>query len=210
MTHRGTPRATWRCLRNVALALATAAACGEPMSNGRLAGVELIPAKPKPAFTLTSTSGAKYDFRRETDGRVALLFFGYTHCPDVCPVHLANIAAAMKRLSRSERAGVRVVFVTTDPMRDSLARLRTWLNNFDSTFVGLRGSRDSVAAIESGLGLAPSEIEPGGSDGYGVGHAAEVLAFTPDDSLRALYSVGVRQEDWASDLPRLLAIGSKR
>ncbi len=172
----------------------------------RFAGVELTPAKPKLSFALTATDGRRFDFRRDTDGRLTLLFLGYTSCPDVCPVHLANIAAALARLSADERRQVRVVFVTTDPARDSLPRIRAWLDNFDSTFVGLRGTRDEVAAVESALGLAPSSMQPTIEGGYAVGHAAQVLVFTPDDSLRVMYPFGVRQQDWARDLPRLLAM----
>lgn len=184
--------------------------CVDGVVGDRFVGLELSPAKPKPSFTLTSTSGQTYDFRRETDGQLTLLFFGYTSCPDICPVHLANIGATLDRLSPEDRARVRVVFVTTDPARDSLPRIRAWLDNFDSTFVGLRGERDEVTEIESSLGIAPSVVPEGGAKGYDVGHAAQVIAFTPDDSMRVLYPFGTRQQDWAHDLPRLLAVGKRR
>lgn len=190
-------------------ALALSASCEQVALKGSFAGVEMTPAQSKPAFTFTATSGQPFDFRRETDGRLTLLFFGYTHCPDVCPVHLANIAATLRRLSPGERARIRVVFVTTDPARDSLPRIRAWLDNFDSTFVGLRGSDADIARVESSLGLAPSSVEPT-ANGYGVAHAAQVLAFTSDDSLRVVYPFGIRQQDWAHDLPLLLAVGGRR
>lgn len=180
-----------------------------------LRGVRLSPPRAKPEFTLTSTDGRPFNFQTDTRGTVALLYFGYTNCPDVCPTHMANIAAALRRLSRDEQAKVRVVFVTTDPNRDTPERLRQWLNNFDARFIGLRGSTDSVNQIQATLGLPPAMMElmdstsAGPRAAYGMGHAAQVLAFTPDDSLRAEYPSGFTADDWANDLPKLARITSR-
>jgi protein SCO1/2 len=167
----------------------------------------------KADFTLQDTDGRPFDFRDATRGTVTLLYFGYTNCPDVCPQHLSNIAVALKKLSPEDQAKVRVVFVTTDPARDSAAQLRGWLNNFDQRFIGLRGDIRDVNQIQSAFGLPAAQMEsmPGMQAGprvasYGVGHAAQVLAFTPDDSLRAEYPSGFTAADWANDLPRLLQI----
>lgn len=107
---------------------------------------------------------------------------------------------------------VRVVFVTTDPARDTPQRLRQWLDNFDTHFVGLSGTADSVNQIQARLGLPPATMEmmdasaPGPRAGYGVGHAAQVLAFTPDDSLRTEYPNGFTTDDWLNDLPKLARV----
>ena len=169
--------------------------------------------KPKPDFTLTDTQGRPFHFVADTRGFVTLLYFGYTNCPDVCPQHLVNIAGALKRMSPADQEKVRVVFVTTDPARDTPERLRGWLNNFDKRFIGVSGSVDTVNTIEASLGLPQSQAEamPKMAMGphpmtYGVGHAAQVLAFTPDDSLRAEYPSGFTMDDWANDLPRLLKV----
>ena len=196
------------------LAAALAAACGDPRARALegLHGVTFTQPRPKPDFTLTDTEGRPFHFAAETSGLVTLLYFGYTNCPDVCPAQLVNISNALKRMSASEREKVRVVFVTTDPARDTPERLRGWLNNFDKRFVGLSGAIDSVNAIELKLGLPMSQVEqmamPMGPHpmSYGVGHAAQVLAFTPDDSLRAEYPGGFTVDDWANDLPRLLKV----
>lgn len=178
-------------------------------SLGGLRGVLLTPARPKPDFVLTDTQGRPFDFLAETRGTATLLYFGYTNCPDVCPTHLTNIAAALRRLSAADQQRVRVVFVTTDPARDTAARLRSWLDNFDRRFIGLRGSADSVNEIQRRLGLPPATMEmvdphaSGPRAAYGMGHAAQVLAFTPDDSLRAEYPNGFTVADWANDLPKL-------
>jgi protein SCO1/2 len=195
------------------------AACGDPKAKALagLHGVTFTPARGKPDFTLTDTDGRPFHFAADTRDVVTLLYFGYTNCPDVCPQHLVNIAGALKRMSPADQDKIRVVFVTTDPARDTPDRLRGWLNNFDKRFIGLSGSLDSVNAIETSLGLPQSQVEqmPKMSMGpraatYGVGHAAQVLAFTPDDSLRAEYPGGFTLDDWANDLPRLVKVTRRR
>ena len=191
--------------------LAACAAQARIASRSGFRGAELTPARGKPDFTLESDQGRSFDFRRDTRGTVTLLYFGYTNCPDVCPVHLANIAAVLHGLPYEEQRRIRVVFVTTDPARDTTARLRSWLAQFDSSFVGLRGSAGEVDRIQVALGLAPAQREQPQSSGgalgerYQVGRAGQVLAFTADDSLRVEYPFGTRQQDWAHDLPKLLA-----
>jgi protein SCO1/2 len=169
-----------------------------------------VPPEPglKPDFTLTDLEGRRYDFRRETEGRVTFLFFGYTHCPDICPVHLANLAAALARLPRAEADRVRVVFVTTDPVRDTPERMRRFLDAFDPSFVGLTGTRAELEAAQRGAGVAPSVAQPApGDTGYAVGHAAQVIAYGVAGRMRAQYPFGTRQKDWAHDLPILLGAG---
>jgi protein SCO1/2 len=194
------------------LCVAAAAACESRESDiTALRGVKYVPARGKTDFTLYDTQGRPFDFVQQTRGSAALLYFGYTNCPDVCPMHLNNIAAALKRMPADEQAKVRVVFVTTDPARDTPERLRSWLDNFDKRFVGLRGPLDSVNAIANRLGLPGATMEmmqPGeaGPRNYGMGHAAQVLAYSADDSLRTEYPGGFTVDDWANDLPKLVKI----
>ena len=174
-----------------------------------LRGTVLDPAWEKPDVTLTDTDGRPFAFRAETEGVVTLLFFGYTHCPDVCPIHMGNIAAVLLDLPYAVRERIRVVFVTTDPERDTPQRLREWLDRFDRSFVGLRGTDAEVDAFQAALRL-PAAVRqpsrPGPLPGaYAVGHAAQVIAFTADGRARVVYPFGTRQEDWAHDLPRLVA-----
>lgn len=191
--------------------MALALACDRQgtTSLAGLHGVLLTPPRPKPGFVLSDTKGRPFDFRADTRGKATLLYFGYTNCPDVCPTHLTNIAAALRRLSAADQERVRVVFVTTDPTRDTPVRLRSWLDNFDRSFIGLTGSTDSVNAIQQRLGLPPATMEmmdpraSGPRAAYGMGHAAQVFAFTPDDSLRAEYPNGFNVDDWVNDLPKL-------
>lgn len=179
-----------------------------PAATSSFHGMMVSPPQAKPEFTFTTTKGTPYRLREETRGKVTLLFFGYTHCPDVCPLHMANIAAVMKQLPFQARERVRVLFVTTDPERDTPQRLESWLGNFDPAFVGLAGPMDEINALQRSIGLAAAMPEPvaeGSPAGtYGVAHSAVVLAFTPDDSLRVLYPFGTRQQDWAEDIPALI------
>jgi len=158
----------------------------------------------KPAFTLTTTAGALYDFRAETDSTVTLLFFGYTYCPDICPVHMANIAAALGKLPPQVSDRVKVVMVSVDPDRDTPERFRSWLDNFDPSFIGLLGPLDEVNAIQLQLHLPAAVKQETQGEGYSVGHAAWVLAFTADNRAHVIYPSGTRQADWAHDIPLLV------
>jgi len=171
-------------------------------------GTLVEPALARPDFTLTDTDGQPYDFGAETAGRLTLLFFGYTHCPDVCPVHMATLSAALDTPGMPDPT---VVFVTTDPTRDDPARLREWLDQFDASFVGLTGTAEQIAAAEDAARVgrsAPIPTEDGADAGdgtdYQVGHAAQIVAYTPDDQAHLVYPFGVRRQDWVNDLPRLL------
>jgi len=167
-------------------------------------GIFLPDADARPDFVLTDMNGETFDFRRETEGKLALLFFGYTYCPDVCPVHMASIAAVKRDLSVEEQRGMRVVFVTADPRRDTPERLVSWLGNFDPDFVGLRGTEAEVDSIMLGLALPAAIRDTAAGPDYAVGHASQVIAFPPGDGFRVIYPFGTRQADWKHDLPRLL------
>jgi protein SCO1 len=199
--------------RTIAICLAAAplalAGCGISAESGGRAfrGVTLAHAIPRPSFTLTDTHGQPFDFRARTDDTVTLLFFGYLNCPDVCPVHMTNIATVMHGLPYDVTGRVRVVFITTDPARDTPERLQAWLGNFDPSFIGLRGTPDQVKRIEASVGVAAAAAgAPDASGNYEVGHAAQVIAFTPDDSAHVVYPFGTRQADWAHDLPLLAQV----
>jgi len=167
-------------------------------------GAVVTPPIPKPEFTLTATDGRPFDFRKETDGFVTLLFFGYTSCPDICPVHMANLGEVLRTTPGEITGRVKVVFVTTDPDRDSLPALRAWLDAFDPRFIGLRGTLDEVNAVLASVWLPSAVQEPLPDGGYGVGHAASVIAFTRDNVAHVIYPFGIRQQDWAHDLPLLV------
>jgi protein SCO1 len=200
-------------LASVALAGCTASASTPPMSGaisaeptpqGTYRGLALDPPQPRPTFTLTDTSGKPYDFAARTRGVPTLLFFGYTHCPDVCPTTMADTAAALRDTPQPLRGQVRVVFVTTDPARDTGKVLAAWLRNFDpdlpTKFVGLTGTVAQVEAAQAAAKIAVATED-------GQTHSAEQLLFGTDDYARVAYAVGSNPQDLRHDLP-LVAKGA--
>lgn len=164
------------------------------------------PPLPKPKFVLTDTSGTSFDFLARTRGYVTLLFFGYTHCPDMCPLQMHMIAEALKQVSPASAKQFKVVFVTTDPARDTAQVLRTYLDGFDKTFIGLTGNEAAIDAAQTAAHLPvakKSAVRPNGS--YDVGHAAFVVAYSKDGFAHVIYPIGVKLEDWIHDLPELAA-----
>ena len=195
-----------RSIALFAALLAVSACARESATSTPFRGVALQSPIATPSLTLTDFNGQPFDFAAATRDKVGLLFFGYTHCPDVCPLHMANIAAVLKQLSAEDRAKVVTVFVTTDPERDTPARLREWLANFDPTFIGLTGTKEELAHAQAALGVAEAQREYVNADSanYFVGHGAQVFAFARDGFAYTIYPFGIRQEDWANDLPKLV------
>lgn len=185
-----------------ALALAACAPGADaPRDANPLSLLGTVPISPleKVSFTLTDTRGRPFDFRAETDGRITLLFFGYTFCPDICPVHMATLAAALDEVPPEVREQVVTVFVTVDPARDTPERLEGWLDAFDSTFIGVWGSAEDVNEALAFYRYPPTETS-GDEVGYTVGHPALIYAFSPDDLGRAMYGPETPRTTWVHDL----------
>ncbi|MFD6300400.1 SCO family protein [Streptomyces sp. NPDC060235] len=159
----------------------------------------------KPDLVLTDTNGKKFDLRAQTKGRPTLVYFGYTHCPDVCPLTMNNLAVAKKQLPKAEQDKLRVVFVTTDPDRDTPAALRTWLKGIDSDFIGLTGDFSTIQAGARTLGIS---IEPTSKDKNGKlvsVHGTQVIAFSPKtDGGYVLYGEDATVDDYTKDLPKIV------
>ncbi|KKD09572.1 SCO family protein [Streptomyces sp. WM6386] len=159
----------------------------------------------KPDLVLTDTNGEKYDFREQTKGRPTLIYFGYTHCPDVCPLTMNNVAVAKKQLTKAQQDELRIVFVTTDPDRDTPKALGKWLKGIDSQVVGLTGDFDTIQAGARTLGIS---IEPPHKDKNGKivsTHGTQVVAFSPKtDGGYVLYGEDATVDDYTKDLPKLI------
>ena len=170
--------------------------------DGPYAGAE--PAKPytMPDVTLTDTNGADFNLRRDTGSPVTLFFFGYTNCADVCPLVMSDITAAILQLPDDVRAETQMVFVTTDPARDSPEVLREYLDRYDSDFVGLTGDVGDVikASDAMGVAIAGQHKLPGG--GYDVGHGAQVVGFQGDQA-PVIWTEGTPVDDMVSDIEKL-------
>lgn len=189
---------------------------GGPVHAGRSAsatastedyrGGLVMPPLPRPKFVLTDTSGAPYDFWAKTQGRVTLLFFGYTRCADVCPMHMTYLAAALKKLPRDVANQITVVFVTTDPDHDTCNVLRTWLDNFNKTFVGLTGNQSAIDAAQIAANIPPARKASLANGRSGINHSAFILAYTKDNLAHVIYPSGISQSDWLHDLPELVRL----
>jgi protein SCO1 len=184
------------CIASVAIA--------QPTIGAAYRGGLVTPPLPKPRFILTDTSGAAFDFRQRTQGSVTLLFFGYTYCPDQCPMHMANLGMALKKLPAGIAGQVRLVFVTTDPARDNPVVLRRWLDHFDRRFVGLTGNESAVEAAQKAAGVPLAQKTAPTNGSYAVAHANFVIAYTKDNLGHLIYPGGVSSDDWAHDLPFLV------
>ncbi len=185
-----------------------AAACSSssslPSGSGEYDGVLIEPPEARPDFVLTDTSGATYDFRFETAGKLTLLYFGYTYCPDICPVHLAQLASVLETLPDVRREAV-VVFVTVDPARDTGDRVRSFLDAFSVDFVGLVGTQAEIDTAQRAARV-PIAVREGDGEDYTVGHAGQVIAYAPNDLAYTMYPFGTRQSHWIHDLPLLLRL----
>ncbi len=190
----------------VVLAASLAAGCG-PSRDEVLSGVSasvLDPPFDKPDFTFTDTHGRPWDFKEATRGKLALLYFGYTHCPDVCPLTMARLASAMDSVPPELKDRIAVVFVSVDPKRDTPARIGAWLAGFDSTFVGLSAPQDRVDAVVRALQF-PATSFPDGTEGdsYTVTHPGMVMGFTPDGEGRLMWFPTTSTSDFKNDLTSL-------
>jgi protein SCO1 len=170
----------------------------EPSPAGAFRGLGLDPPQPRPTFTLLDSGGRAFDFAARTRGRPTFLFFGYTHCPDVCPTTMADVATALRGVPDRLRRAVQVVFVTTDPARDTGPVLAAWLRAFDrdlpNRFVGLTGTRSEVEAAQAAARVPVAQDD-------GRTHSAELLLYGTDDYARVVYLSGSSPEDIQHDLP---------
>lgn len=181
------------------------AATTSKSSPNTLRGLVPEPFPAKPSFTLTDTSGSPFSFGQATRGKLTYLFFGYTHCPDACPATMSFIKYALSRQPASIRKQVAVVFVTVDPQRDSRKVLRTWLDHYDRSFVGLTGSLRQIGEVEHQAGVPTAVLrKTKGAASYEVEHSSILFVYSPDDLSHVVYATGFKAGDYAHDLPLLL------
>ena len=188
--HRGLTLLLW---------LSLAAAVNAADDANLKAGV-FTPARDAPDFTLSGSDGAKLQLR-DYRGKVVLLAFGFTSCPDVCPTTLAVLARARSQLGRDGNE-VKVVYVTLDPERDDAKRMTKYLAAFDPTFIGGTGTADKLAAVRKEYGIA-ADKKPAGA-GYVVAHSSYTYLIDRAGKLRALMPYGHTAEDYVHDLRILL------
>ena len=166
-------------------------------------GLPIRPAVTAAEFVLRDQHDRFFSMRAQR-GRAILLVFGYTSCPDVCPATL-GILKQVYGLLGPAAGRVRVVFVTTDPARDTRARLKRYLTLFHPAFLGLTGSRDALLGAYQEYGIYPQRYTAAGTTGYRVSHATALFLIDPAGYVRFSYNWGAAPRDVAYDVRLLLA-----
>lgn len=164
------------------------------------AGV-LSPVMTAPPLKLQGTDGRQIDLARYK-GKVVLLAFGFSSCGEVCPITLATLAAARKKLG-ADGAMVQIVYVTVDPERDTAEQMKKYLAAFDPTFVGGVGTRAEIDAAQKNYGISSSKnMNADGS--YTIGHSSSIYMIDRAGGLRAVMPYGRNADDFVHDLRILL------
>jgi protein SCO1/2 len=179
--------------------LFTTIATSATESAGLKAGV-FSPPRQAPEFSLRGSDGAELKLSRYR-GKVVLLAFGYTHCSEVCPVTLAVLAQARKKLGATGNE-MQVVYITVDPERDNAAHMRQYLSGFDPTFIGGTGMPDQLAAVRKNYGIVANKVASAG--GYSVDHSSYVYMIDREGNLRAMMPYGQSAGDYVHDVKILL------
>jgi protein SCO1/2 len=166
-------------------------------------------ALPQLQFTMTRAGDGKAVTAADYRGKIVLLYFGYTSCPDVCPTTLLNASTMLKSLG-AEADKVRVLFVTVDPNRDSLKLLKDYTESFAPQVVGLRGTPDQLAALAKRYRVAYS-VQPVG-DSFDVTHGTAVYVFDRHGDIKLLFTQletpGAKLDQMTADLKQLVEYGS--
>lgn len=136
-------------------------------------------------------------------GKVVVVFFGYTHCPDVCPTTLGELGVTLKRLG-ADAAKVQVLFVTLDPLRDTPTILAQYVPSFNPTFLGLTGSDEEIAQAAKSFKVFYKKQEGGSKEGYTVDHSANTFVLDTQGRLRLLFGFGSGAAPLVHDIKILL------
>jgi protein SCO1/2 len=185
-----------------AASMTASAIAADPAAAAEFKAGVFEPARMAPDFTLPGSNGSDLvlaDFR----GKVVLLGFGFSTCPDVCPTTLLTLASARKQLGELA-ADVQVLYVTVDPERDDADRLRRYLAVFDPSFIGGTGGEAQLRKVREDYGIMARKVMGAGDD-YQVAHSAFVYLIDRRGRLRALMPYGHQAADFVHDLRILLA-----
>jgi len=155
-----------------------------------------------PQIELIKSNGETFRLS-EQKGKIVLLFFGYTSCPDVCPTTLAEFKQVMDGMENKAEQ-VQVVFVSVDPKRDTPEKIQKYVEHFDQGFIGLSGSMDELESIWKNYGIFREEVKSDSAFGYIVNHTARTYLIDADGNLRLSYGFQTPVENIVSDLKNLL------
>jgi protein SCO1/2 len=166
-------------------------------------GVVLQSSEPAPAMDgLTYTDGTPVDIAA-LRGNVVFVYFGYTHCPDVCPLTLGTVDDALDALG-DDAGRVETIMVTVDPERDTSDVLESYVAAFNDGFRGVVGEEPDIRSVATRYGVTYQHEEEGATESYLVNHTASLLTIDRDGALRVIYPFGVEAEELTADLRELL------
>ena len=167
-------------------------------------GARLDPPAPIPDFELMADDGQPFRLS-DSNSDITLVYFGYTFCPDVCPLTMVDVRQALAQLDPAERERVQVIFISADPERDTPEVLDRYLSAFDPTFIGLTDDFEKIQTVMKPFGaFAEKEEVENSAAGYLVSHTARLYLLNTNHEILLTYPFGFEPEDLASDLTYLL------
>ena len=187
----------WSLVGLLVLGLVGMAVFRTVLTNEAFNGTELSSPIPAPDFALTSDHGTVHlaDFR----GKTVLLYFGYTYCPDICPLTLGKLAQAVQGLGTAEK-DTRVIFISVDPARDTPARLGQYVRAFDPSFLGVTGDPQTVAQVAKEYGIFYQKTDIVSPTNYAITHTALVIVIDREGRWRLLWSEDLQPPAMVHDL----------
>jgi len=165
-------------------------------------GTDISSAHMNAAFKLRDFNGRTRtleDFR----GKVVVLFFGFTHCPDICPTTMTDLKKTLTLL-KEKASSVQVIFITLDPVRDTEDVLKKFIPTFNSSFLGLTGSESDIVKVASQFKIFYKKVDDGSKGGYTIDHSAGLYVIDKQGGIKLRISHGEKPEDIASDLVKLI------
>lgn len=175
------------------------AGCGDRSWNGK----DISHLMPPLEFELTDETGAAVD-QSVFEGRPVAIYFGFTHCPDVCPMTLAKLAAAARRLPPEQRERLQLAFVSVDPDRDTPARLNEYTGAFSDAMLGLTGSQRQLQALTRRYRITYGYEEPDADGNYEVSHSSAIFVFNESLDAELMLLDSMLIDEMKADLERLL------
>ena len=176
--------------------------CQQATEQTQFVGTDITGADFGNTLKLTDHTGKPRQLS-DFKGKAMALFFGYTHCPDVCPTTMADLAHAMKLMGKRSDE-VQVLFVTLDPERDTQQVLAQFVPSFDSRFLGLYGTPEQIAETAKNFKVFYAKQEQAGKSGYTIDHSAGVYAFDKNGKIRVYIKFGQKPEEIAHDLELII------
>ncbi len=166
-------------------------------------GMVLQSPQPAPDFELTGAGGKRVHLH-DFEGKMVLLYFGYTFCPDVCPTTMRELAQAMEILGPKKAKDIQVIMISVDPLRDTPDRVDEYVRHFNPNFIGLTGTEDEVAQVATLYGIYFKKHEGTAATGYLVDHTATVTVVDKKGYIKLIFPFGTTADQIADDLAYML------